>query len=95
MGRLTSVRKSLGTDPGGNCSTVTCSWADSAATCSLAVTILTEDGIPAHVELPSAGKRPDKRYPVSKVAIGNGNAHSPFDPLRGSELPEAGGFAIR
>jgi hypothetical protein len=42
-----------------------------AATYSLDVAILTEDGSAAHVELAIAGKRPDKWYPVSEVTIGN------------------------
>ena len=42
-----------------------------AATYSLDVAILTEDGSAAHVELAIAGKLPDKWYPVSEVTIGN------------------------
>jgi hypothetical protein len=42
-----------------------------AATYSLDVAILTEDGSDAHVELAIAGKRPDKWYAVSEVTIGN------------------------
>ena len=42
-----------------------------AATYSLDVAILSEDGATAHVALAIAGKRPDGWYPVSEVTIGD------------------------
>jgi len=42
-----------------------------AATYSLDVAILTQDGSSAHVELAISGKRADRWYPVSKLTIRN------------------------
>ena len=51
-----------------------------AATYSLDVAILSEDGKTAHVELANAGKRPDKWYSVSEVTIKTSDVpHFPLD----------------